>query len=332
MAIPAFLYTGPEFGQKNDAIKQIKKNHSKQYGDIDEYSFYVSETKLNDIFSLLQNGSLFSSGRFALIKNAELIKKKEDIALVAEWAEIAKKDASTCIIFVSDENAVDKKLSNLIPKENQKIFWELFENQKEAFVQNFFRSMGLQIEMDAVDAVLELVENNTDAIKRHCERFAYLFPEGSLISQKNVEEVLVRTREESAFTLFDALADSEKAETERLMYALDILQNIMQSKSRAGIQIIAGLSYAFRKLALWHQLHENNRPTDFDLKIKGFSSKRAQKQYRKAQGLWTAEEVSLVLALLSKTDMELRSANAVLEETLMTSLVYGISTKRDFYT
>lgn len=331
MAIPAFLYTGPEFGQKNDAIKQIKKNHSKQYGDIDEYSFYVSETKLNDIFSLLQNGSLFSSGRFALIKNAELIKKKEDIALVAEWAEIAKKDTSTCIIFVSDENAVDKKLSNLIPKENQKIFWELFENQKEAFVQNFFRSMGLQIEMDAVDAVLELVENNTDAIKRHCERFAYLFPEGSLISQKNVEEVLVRTREESAFTLFDALADSEKAETERLMYALDILQNIMQSKSRAGIQIIAGLSYAFRKLALWHQLHEHNRPTDFDLKIKGFSSKRAQTQYRKAQGLWTAEEVSLVLALLSKTDMELRSANAVLEETLMTSLIYGISTKRDFY-
>ena len=60
MAISAFLYTGPEFGQKNDAIDQLKKKHAKQYGNIDNYAFYVSETKLNDIFSLLQNGSLFS--------------------------------------------------------------------------------------------------------------------------------------------------------------------------------------------------------------------------------------------------------------------------------
>lgn len=331
MAISAFLYTGPEFGQKNDAIDQLKKKHAKQYGNIDNYAFYVSETKLNDIFSLLQNGSLFSSGRFAVIKNAEQIKKKEDLALIEEWIKIAKTDASTCIVFVSDENAVDKKLSNLIPKENQKIFWELFDNQKEAFVQNFFKSMGLKIETEAIESLLDLIENNTEAIKRNCERFAYLFPEGSLISQKNIEDVLVHTREESAFTLFDALVESNQNEKERLSSALDILQNILQTKPRAGIQIIAGLNYCFRKLILWHQLHENSRPTDFDLKIKGFSSKRAQNQYRKAQNLWTIQEVSLVLALLSKTDMELRSANAALENSLMMSLVYGICKKRDFF-
>lgn len=331
MAIPAFLYTGQEFGQKNDAIEVLNKNHAKKYGNIDKYSFYATETKLNDIFSLLQNGSLFSSGSFAIIKNAESIKNKEDIALISEWAEIAKKDASTCIVFVSDENTVDKKLSNLIPKENQKVFWELFENQKESFVQNFFRSMGLKIESDAIESVLDLVENNTEAIKRHCERFAYLFPQGSLISQKNVEDVLVHTREESAFTLFDALAEANQDEKERLSSSLDILQNILQSKSRAGIQIIAGLTYSFRKLAAWHQLHENSYPSDFDLKIKGFSSKRSQAQYRKAQSLWAPQDLSLVLALLSKTDMELRSANAALEETIMTSLIYAICKKRDFY-
>ncbi len=331
MAASAFIYTGPEFGQKNEAIQQLKQKHLKTFGSVDEYSFYASETKLNDVFSLLQNGSLFSAGRFALIKNAEVIKKKEDIALVAEWVAIAKKDPSSCVVFVSDENAVDKKLSNLVPKENQKIFWELFENQKEAFVRNFFKSMGLDIETDAIEAVLDMVENNTEAIKRNCERFAYLFPKGSSISQENIEDVLVHTREESAFTLFDALAEADQNESERLDSALTILQNILQSKSRAGIQIIAGLTYSFRKLRTWQELHKNTRPSDFDLKIKGFSSKRAQTQYRKAGSLWTAEDVTLILALLSKTDMELRSANAALEETLMASLVYGIHTKRDFY-
>ena len=130
---------------------------------------------------------------------------------------------------------------------------------------------------------------------------------------------------------FDALAEANQNETERLDSALTILQNILQSKSRAGIQIIAGLTYSFRKLRTWQELHKNTRPSDFDLKIKGFSSKRAQTQYRKAGSLWTAEDVVLILALLAKTDMELRSANAALEETLMTSLVYGIHTKRDFY-
>ena len=48
---PIFLYTGPEFGKRNDAVEAIKASHKKQFGVIDEHSFYLLETPLNEVMT-----------------------------------------------------------------------------------------------------------------------------------------------------------------------------------------------------------------------------------------------------------------------------------------
>ena len=35
MAAPLYLYTGPEFGEREDAIIEIKKSLKKKYGSVD---------------------------------------------------------------------------------------------------------------------------------------------------------------------------------------------------------------------------------------------------------------------------------------------------------
>ena len=40
-ASPLYLYTGPEFGKRNEAIDAVKAAHKKQFGVIDEHSFYL---------------------------------------------------------------------------------------------------------------------------------------------------------------------------------------------------------------------------------------------------------------------------------------------------
>ncbi|MBO4726913.1 MAG: DNA polymerase III subunit delta [Spirochaetaceae bacterium] len=324
MAAPLYLFTGPEAGERSDAVNELLKVYEKKLGSIDVHRFYAAETSVADVISLLMNGSLFASFRFVVLNNAEAVKKKEDIELISEW--LASNDGNSALVLLSDEISVEKKLENLVPKENKKIFWELFQDKKESWVRSLFQRNGFRITDDAIEAVLELCENDTASLKRECERFFVCFEKDHVISAEDVENLLSHNREENAFTLFDAMTE-QCPPAERLENSLDILQKIRLSKESDSIKIIAGLTYSYRKLLTWISLAENGIYDNFQLKIKGFGSKKMQDEYRRAARLWNKDDTAQILALLAKTDISLRSGGAVFEDTLLQMLVYSIVVK-----
>lgn len=328
--LPFYLFTGSEFGEKNDTLQDLRDKAEKKFGQVDFYSFYASETKLGEIMAVLTNGSLFSSARFVVIKNSEVIKKKDDIQLITDWvnASVQQKAEDSILVLISDENSVDKKLENLVPKENKKIFWEMFDDRKIPWLKNFFNKNGYKIEDDACETILNLIENNTEALRTECSRFFTCFEKTHLITSDDIDQILAHNREESSFTLFDAMADSDLSTDKRLEKSLEILQKIRQSKDSSYVPLIAGLLYCFRQLKLWHVLHRGNYPSDFDLKINGFSSKKVQARNRKASSLWNLQQVQKCISLLSATDMQLRSSGTVLEETMIQTMLYEIIVKK----
>ena len=44
MDFPAYLFTGPEFGERNDVVEELKTKTQKKFVDVDFYSFYLLET------------------------------------------------------------------------------------------------------------------------------------------------------------------------------------------------------------------------------------------------------------------------------------------------
>ena len=324
MAAPLYLFTGPEAGERSDAVNELFRMYEKKLGTVELHRFYASETSIADVISLLMNGSLFASFRFVVLNNAEAVKKKEDIELISEW--LASNDGNSALVLLSDEISVEKKLENLVPKENKKIFWELFQDKKESWVRSLFQRNGFRITDDAIEAVLELCENDTASLKRECGRFFVCFEKDHTISAEDVENMLSHNREENAFTLFDAMTE-QCPPAERLENSLDILQKIRLSKESDAIKIIAGLTYSYRKLLTWISLAENGIYDNFQLKIKGFGSKKMQDEYRRAARLWNKDDTAQILALLAKTDISLRSGGAAFEDTLLQMLVYSIVIK-----
>ncbi len=324
MAAPLYLFTGPEAGERSDAVNELFRMYEKKLGTVELHRFYASETSIADVISLLMNGSLFASFRFVVLNNAEAVKKKEDIELISEW--LASNDGNSALVLLSDEISVEKKLENLVPKENKKIFWELFQDKKESWVRSLFQHNGFRITDDAIEAVLELCENDTASLKRECGRFFVCFEKDHVISAGDVENLLSHNREENAFTLFDAMTE-QCPPAERLENSLDILQKIRLSKESDAIKIIAGLTYSYRKLLTWISLAENGVYDNFQLKIKGFGSKKMQDEYRRAARLWNKDDTAQILALLAKTDISLRSGGAAFEDTLLQMLVYSIVIK-----
>lgn len=311
---PIYLYTGPEFGKRNEAVDAVKAAHKKQFGVIDEHSFYLLETPFSEVMTILQSGTLFSDGVCVVCKNAELIKKKDEIQMISDW--LKNPEPSAILILVSDEISVDSKLEKLIPTANRKKFWEMFERDKLPWVTSYFSKNGYRIQQGAAKLILELIENNTQSLAAECSRFFVLFPKDHEITEADVDSVLTHSREENAFSLFRELANSADAAPVRLEKGLQILQKIRLSKENSSVMIIAGLASCFRKLQDWHKRGEQAIPQAM-----------LQKQYRSAAKVWTIGQSAAILAVLASTDMEIRSGGSQMEDVLLQKMLYEIVIK-----
>ena len=239
MAFPVYLYNGPEFGLRGEAIEKVKASLKKKYGDVDEHLYYLVETPLAEVLNILYSGTLFCSATCVVCKNAELIKSKDDIAMISDWISSVQEangsgsgdsagssddSDSSILILVSDETSVNSKLDKLIPTSNKKTFWEMDEKNKLPWVQSFFQKNGFSIEVDAAQLILEMVENNTEALKNECSRFFVLFTKDHVITSDDVDSVLINNREETAFTLFNRISNAADPVEKRFEGALTILQ------------------------------------------------------------------------------------------------------------
>jgi len=311
---PIYLYTGPEFGKRNDAVAAVKASHKKQLGDVDEHSFYLLETPFSEVMTILQSGTLFSNGVCVVCHNAELIKKKDDIQMISDWLE--NPDPSALLVLVSDETSMDSKLEKLIPTANRKKFWEMFESDKLPWVTSYFSKNGYRIQQSAARLILELIENNTQALAAECSRFFMLFPKEHEITESDVDSVLTHNREENVFSLFRELANSADPAPVRLEKGLGILQKIRLSKENSSVMIIAGLASCFRKLEDWHKRG-----------VAAISQSTLQKQYRSAAKVWSMGQAAAILAILASTDMEIRSGGSQMEDVLLEKMIYEIVIK-----
>jgi DNA polymerase-3 subunit delta len=304
-----YLYLGPELGKKQDAINEIKKTLAGRYGaPPEETSFYAGETAVSDMVSVLRNGSLFADARLLFIKNAEALQKKEEVELLSAYMAAPRED--TTLILISDSIGLNKGLEKSVPPDRKTVFWELFENQKSDWVASFFRREGYRITEDGIGAVLEMVENNTDALRRECSRLMFFLGRDTLIGEEEAEKWLSHTREESAFTLFSRIASGDFTK------AVEILHTLISAKERPQ-NILAGLLWCFRKLRDYLALAAAGETGEWELKKIGLGSSKIRGDYARAARRCDAAAADRCIALTAEYDSLIRSAGAGLEQLLL---------------
>jgi DNA polymerase-3 subunit delta len=324
----AYIFLGPEIGKKQAAINEIR---SKFFGTTahEETIFYADDTDASRIVFEMQNQNLFSQSRLFLIKNADLIKKKEDIELLATC--IRELEQGTVLILISEERNLAAALDALVPKENRRVFYELFENQKSEWVRDYFLQQGFKIDDDGIDTVLELVENNTEALARECSRLMLFLRDPQqagqmqIINAADVEKWLAHNREESAFTLFSRIAWGDFPK------ALESMKAILAEKKfrEKTIQMmLAGIASCFRKLRSYHSLVQSGRTDAAELKKIGLSFPKIRDEYIMAARRYTADAADACLSVTAEYDLLIRSMGSALEPVLMDAWlmkIYGLA-------
>jgi len=315
----AYIFLGPELGKKQDEVDSIKQKSA----DAEITVFYAGETPVSTIADTIQNESLFFDKRLIIVKNAEVIKKKDEIELLVSCMESI--DHNTTIILLSDENKIAAAFDDAVPKNNRKIFYELFEREKSEWLRQFFKREGFNIDKDCIAVILEMVENNTEALRRECSRLVHFLPRSkeqgeSQVKTEDVEKWLSHNREESAFTLFTRIAAGD------LSKALESL-SVMSAAKESSQGILAGLAWCFRKLGDYLSLIETGDASNsFELKKIGLSSPKLKDDYAAAARRYNIESAEACLALTAEYDNLLRSPVGVMERILMDRYILKIIT------
>jgi len=300
------IFLGPELGKKQDAVDELKK----KLPGAEEHVFYAGETPAGTIAGILQNHSLFSESRIIIIKNAEQLKKDEAGIIASCIEEKSMPDNKTAVILLSDETKLSASLENAVPQKNRQVFYEMFEKEKNEWIRQFFTREGYKIDKDCIAVILEMVENNTEALKRECSRLMSFLPKEQPVKQEDVEKWLSHTREESVFTLFSRIACGDLSRT------LEAAAAMLAAKEKAP-GILSGLAWCFRKLGDYIALLEKGEPSFADLKKLGLSVPKVRDDYAAAARRYNAEDVEACLALTAEYDILLRSPAAAMENALI---------------
>ncbi|MDC7125848.1 MAG: DNA polymerase III subunit delta [Spirochaetales bacterium] len=300
MTDTSWLLSGPEAGEKTIFLKQLKNKLSEQFGEEpEEHRFYPFDSDMQEIISLIKNGSLFSAWKLIIIGQADLLKKTE-IDILKEYFASPSKDAF--IIFISDETSLKNGLTKIVPKKNQKVFWEMFEGQKKGWLSGFFRNRKMEIEPEAIELLLNLIENNTSDMKKECEKLAVFFGEGAHVTKSQIENFFYHGKEENVFSLFSRIAEAD------LGGAADIIQKIMLGNETNTVQLIGGLLWQLRNLqgiAAELSRGESFQSACYKNNIRG---KKAQAIYSEALKHYSEDNLRDIISLTADYDIKLRTA------------------------
>ncbi|MDD4142805.1 MAG: DNA polymerase III subunit delta, partial [Bacteroidales bacterium] len=251
-----YLLLGPETGNKGIRLKEIRASLRQEFGsDPEIHRFYPFETLNGEIFTALHNNSLFSDHRLVILSQAESLQAGQ----INELAHYIEKPVDTAtLVIISALYYLPTKLSKGIPKNQIITFWEMYENRKPDWLRSLFAKAGFAITGDAIELLLELVENNTQELRIIADQLIQFIASEKIdtVTEETVEQYIQHTRQESVFSLFEHIA------TGSYQRVIDVLHALIRSGDGESVPLLAGLTWQFRRLFSIEEILAQGEPWD----------------------------------------------------------------------
>ena len=320
---PAYLLLGPELGKKAEYIDTLKARTADISGTpLEEYRFYPFETQAADIISLIKNGSLFAGSKFVQILQTEAL-PAADRKIFADYMSRPSKD--TVLVFSSEETNLGKSFASFeraFTKTGKTIFWELFENEKRGWLTKYFRDKGFSIEPDAVELILDMVENNTVEMRRECEKIILLIGDRKTIDTDDIEQFLFHSKEETVFSLFRKIAAGN------FVSSLEALQKILDSGESSSVQLTGGLLWQFQKLLDVRLLIDHHYSFKDACDHANIRGKRNQAGYQEGLRNYTTGDLRRIITVIGDFDAAMRLVRSDMQRTILDMLLYACVQKK----
>ena len=316
ISMSGYLLLGPEVGEKNEFIQNIKESLEKSSGGaIDQYNFYPYDSDVPEIISIMRNIPLFAAAKLVIIKNCHDLKKK-DATLIAEYLKTPSKDCT--LILTSDNTKADPVLEKAISDDCRKIFWEMFENRKKAWVNQFFHKEKVSIENNAVSFLVDILEGDSESLKKECSNLAIFFGQDETITEEKIEDFFYNRKEENIFSLFDYIAQGD---LERSVVAA---KNMILSGESAPIQMLGGLLWQIKNVYEIEKLIAKKKSFSEACAELNIRTKKMQSVYSCATQNYAIQDIEKIISLTARYDLLFRSIRTEMQHIMLPVYLYSI--------
>ena len=312
------LLLGPEAGRKRAFVEQIVAAAEARHGDVEVLRAFPYDGDLIDLVATMRTPGLFAAHQVVLLQEAQDLRAGNQLAALAAYCQ--EPAAASTLIITANGMARDlpAALTRAVPKERTKIFWEMFDNEKQGWLVAFFRSREIRIDPAACALILELVPADVASLEALCGSLASFFGPGAAISAPDIEQYLYHSKEETVFSLFDRVAERD------LQGCLETVTTLLLARRGDAVQIIGVLLSQFQRLTQLKELLAERTAEAAAMQKLRITGKRLQHTYREAHRRYPDEAMEPISRLLVEFDTRARLLSQELAEPLLQLLLYHV--------
>ncbi len=317
----SYLYTGPENEEKTRVIASLKKQVLSITPNTQQLKLYPHDVDawLREVMT----ASLFSEGYWVELHEADNLSAAQNKA-IKEVIEHGPEDLT--LVIVSDQSRLSS-FDKLIPDANKKVFWELFQDKKEAAIASFVRTANKSISRDAIALILELVPGTMSEMRAAVEQLC-LATQSEKIGVEEVLSALEHTRIESVFSLFEFMTERDDAKA--LSSALGAYRALVLSGNGTPWELLPGLLWQFRRLASFGALLQEMPEMEAAARVQvldkpaAIRGKKLLAIYRMGLARWRGQTLARVIVQILEVEAQLRSYPGALHQIIIERLIYKI--------
>ncbi len=209
-------------GENPVFIKEEIDKVLKSFADSDKTVYYGDELNLEDFFSDLMTGSLFSARRMILIRNADKAKADFEKQLLPYL-----NDPSDTVCLVLEYQKVPTKIQSAVSalgnqRAKLQIFKKAWANDQKLYARRRLEDRG--ISCSAIDLLVTLAGEDIEELSGMLDKLiSYAGNDKKTLDEKDIQHVLERVKNASIFDLTDAIFNHDRAK------ALQSLQDLLHA-------------------------------------------------------------------------------------------------------
>ncbi|MGD1821996.1 MAG: DNA polymerase III subunit delta [Pleomorphochaeta sp.] len=328
------LFLGPEIGTKDDKIKQELNNLRRKYSpEVEIKKYYSFELNEDEMYVELNNPSLFNPHTLIVLYAIDQLNSQQAENLISY---IKNPSDSATLILESELFSLKSpltKASKLISKSDTSTFYPLTENDLVYFVKNFFKQNKLQITNEAINLLLELVDNNTLELKIICNQLAFFFnvnrKDNNTIDEMDIQKYVHHSKNENSFTLLEMIFNL------KLKEAIEISHVLLERDATFAYTLTGGLLWGFRRLlSILESIETGNSSYQAMQNATVMGMKKAVYRkdelalYNNAIRNYKVDDCRKIISLLIDSDVNIRTNTGDLLALEIEQLLYKIIIKK----
>jgi DNA polymerase III delta subunit len=295
-----YLFLGEEEGEKDKCINRIIVMAFKDQSERARATgrFHIESDEFMSAAQFALSPSLFSERRVCVMNNIDSLAYAKHGAVFQEL--VRDLPDSAILIMTSRENKPPAFMDQALDRFKVVQFWRYFDNDIHTYITASIRRLGLSIDEQALDILIERTGNDIKKIDDAIEMIRFSGEIG-LVSADTVKNFIDDVKDVSVFDFVDALFRGDHR-------ALALFKKVHEDGT-PDLRVMYQIMRQAEMIENYYALVEGGMPPEEAMSKAGVYSKHREKFWRYTES-FPRERLMRVFTMITGTDYKLKSGSA----------------------